>query len=209
MFILDMCDAIIRHYCDEVIACPTCPEDWLEIEQGFRKRGTLPHTLGPIHRKHIPIRCHRREGSNYFNCKCFHSMVLLAMVDMAISSSGLTSGLSSDSQIFIYGDLRQKIEDTTVGFPQAESLVDHGPHVEYIIVGGDAYPLQTGMMKPFSHRSMDLNERVFNYQLNRRRVLKKPLGFWPTDFGFCNPPCSKNLGWPCSHSFCGGLFTLL
>ena len=30
------CDAKIRHYHDEVIACPTFLEHWLEIEQDFR-----------------------------------------------------------------------------------------------------------------------------------------------------------------------------
>ena len=38
-FVPEVCDTIIRHYQDEtVITCVTCPEDWLEIEQGFRER---------------------------------------------------------------------------------------------------------------------------------------------------------------------------
>ena len=40
--ILDICDAIIRHYYDKVVAFPTCPEDWEEIEQAFGVRCTYP-----------------------------------------------------------------------------------------------------------------------------------------------------------------------
>ena len=62
------------------------------------------------------------------------------------STAGLTLlplGLSSDSQIFLYNDLKQKIKANTFGFPQAGSLLDHGPQVEYLIMGDDAFPLRT------------------------------------------------------------------
>ena len=51
-FVPEVCDAIIRYYHDDVVTCPICPENWLEIEQGFRERWNLPHVLGAIDRKY-------------------------------------------------------------------------------------------------------------------------------------------------------------
>ena len=84
--------------------------------------------LVPLDGKHIPIRCPRQEGSNYFNYKGFHSTALLALVDVGYKFNWFdiaAPGSSSDRQIFHYCDLRRKIEDNTIGFPQAESLIDH------------------------------------------------------------------------------------
>ena len=40
-FVPEVGDAIIRTYGDEVVACLTCSEGWLEIEQGFWERWNL------------------------------------------------------------------------------------------------------------------------------------------------------------------------
>ena len=88
----------------------------------------------------------------------------------------------SGSQIFLYSKLRQKIKDNTIGFPQPESLVDNGHPVEYFIMGDDAL-LQTWLMKPYSCRSMDLNERVFDYRLRcGRRVVENVLSILDSRF---------------------------
>ena len=54
----EVCDAIIRAYQDEVMTCPTSPEDWLEVESIFRWRWNIPHALGALDGKHIPINVH-------------------------------------------------------------------------------------------------------------------------------------------------------
>ena len=79
----------------------------------------MPHATGPSNGKHIPIRCLRQEGSEYFNYMGFHPLVLLALVDAHnkfIWYDIAASGSSSDDQIFQYSDLRQKIADNTIGF---------------------------------------------------------------------------------------------
>ena len=68
------------------------------------------------------------------------------------------AGSSSDAQIFKHADLRHKIEDGTIGFPENESLVDDGPKVHYFILGDDAFPLKLWLMKPYSRRGMDLKK---------------------------------------------------
>ena len=79
-FVPEVCDTIIRPYQDELMMCPTSPEDWLNVKSIFRRRWNIPHALGTLDGKHIPIRCPRRGGL-YHNYKGFHSIVLLALVD--------------------------------------------------------------------------------------------------------------------------------
>ena len=43
----------------------------------LRERWNLPHALGARDGQYIPIRCPRQVGSQYFNDKGFHSLVLL------------------------------------------------------------------------------------------------------------------------------------
>ena len=170
-FVPEVFDAIIRAYRDEVMTCPTSPEDWLEVESIFRQRWNIPHALGALDGKHIPIRCPRRGGSLYHNYKGFHSIVLLSLVDGDYKFLWVdlgAAGSSSDAQIFKHSDLRYKKEDGSIRFPESESLDDE-PKVTYFIIGDDAFPLKLWLMRPYSRRGMDLNQRVCNYRLSQGR----------------------------------------
>ena len=177
------------------MTCPTSPEDWLEVQSVFRRRWNIPHALGALDGKHIPIRCPRRGGSPYHNYKGFHSIVLLALVDGDYKFLWVdlgTAGSSSDAQIFKHSDLRHKIEDGTIGFPESESLVDDGPKVNYFILRDDASPLKLWLMKPYSRRGMDLNQRVFNYRLSRgRRVVENAFRILTSRFRIFQRPMQQ------------------
>ena len=41
-FVPEVCDAIIRAYRDQVLTCPTLPEDWLEVESIFSHMPFVP-----------------------------------------------------------------------------------------------------------------------------------------------------------------------
>ena len=41
----------------------------------------MPNTIGALDGKHIAMDRRRKDGSLFFNCKKFHSIVLLALVD--------------------------------------------------------------------------------------------------------------------------------
>ena len=154
------------------MTCPTSPEDWLEVESIFCQRWNIPYALDALDGKHIPIRCPRRGGSLYHNYKGFHSIVLLALVDGDYKFLWVDLGAarsSYDAQIFKHSHLRHKIEDGTIGFPESESLVDDGLKVHYFILGDDAFSLKLWLMKPYSIRGMDLNQRVFNYRFSQGR----------------------------------------
>ena len=79
-FVPEVCDAVTRAT-DQVMQCPTLPEDWLLVESVFRQRWNFPHALGALDGRHIPIRCPQGGGILFYNYKGFHSIVLLALVD--------------------------------------------------------------------------------------------------------------------------------
>ena len=133
-FVSEVCDAITRAYRDQVMRCPTLPEDWLLVESIFCRRWNFPHALGALDGRHVPIRCPKGGGSLSHNSKGFHSIILLALVDMG------AAGSTSDAQIFKHTDLKHKIEDGSISFPDSESLGIGGPKVNFFLFGDDAFP---------------------------------------------------------------------
>ena len=81
------------------------------------------------------------------------------------------AGPTSDDQIFKHTNLRHKIEDGRIGFPDSESLGIGGPKVNFFILGDDTFPLKLWLMRPYSSHSMDLKEMVFNYRIRRGRTV--------------------------------------
>ena len=194
-FVQEVCDAIIRAYRDEMMTCPTSPEDWLEFESIFRRRWNIPHALGALDGKHIPIRCPRWGGSLYHNYKGCHSIVLLALVDGDYKFLWVdlgAAGSSSDAQIFKHSDLRHKIEDGTISYPESELLVDDGSKVNYFILRVYVFPLKLWLIKPYSRHGIDLNQRVFNYRLSRgRRVVENAFGILTSRFRIFQRPMQQ------------------
>lgn len=77
----ETCEAIISEFQDEVMKCPTTPEEWQVISDHFAQRWNFQKTVGALDGKHIAIKCPDNAGSLYYNYKGFHSIILLALVD--------------------------------------------------------------------------------------------------------------------------------
>ena len=56
LLVREVCNAIIDEYMDEVLVCPTTPEDWRTVADKFYKRWNLPHTCGALDGKHVACR---------------------------------------------------------------------------------------------------------------------------------------------------------
>ncbi len=90
-------------------------------------------------------------GSLYYNYKGFLSIILLALVDSDNKFIWADIGMNcsaSDGQVFVDSELRDAIDDSVIGFPEPDSPSDD-QDTQYFIIGGDAFPLRTWMMKPF------------------------------------------------------------
>lgn len=76
------------------------------------------------------------------------------------------NGRASDSAIFRDSTLNIAIENKTLGLPE------YG-----VIIGDDAFPLRTNLMKPYSKIGLSAAEKIFNYRLSRaRRVVENAFG---------------------------------
>ena len=51
------CEAIIAEYLEDVLPCPTTPEEWKEVASLFSNKWNFHHAVGASDGKHIAIKC--------------------------------------------------------------------------------------------------------------------------------------------------------
>ena len=145
------------------------------MAEGFGTRWNFHRVCGVLDGKHIAIKAPNNAGTLFHNFNGFFSIILLALVDSDYKFLWAAvggNGSSSDCGIFNASPLRTTLESGDIGFPDPEPLPHDDRGMPYFLVGDDAFPLRTWMMKPFSHRNMTVEERIFNYRLPRaRRIL--------------------------------------
>ena len=89
----------------------------------------------------------------------------------------MSSGSSSEAQIFNCSKFREKIEDGTLGLPPPETLGEVGPGLHYFWQGDDAIVLMPRLVKPYSRRQLTREERRISR--GRRMCLES----YPADSG--------------------------
>ena len=176
----EVCRAIVLEYKDELIPCPSSPEEWSPIAEEFKGRWNLPHVCGALDRKHVAIRRPARTGSLYHNYKGFFSLVLMALVDAQykfiwIDCGGV--GSMPDAQIFNESELKICLVDGSIGFPDPTNLPNDDQPTPYFIIGDDAFGLRTFLMKPYAQRGLSRKERIYNCRISRGcRVVENAFG---------------------------------
>lgn len=85
--------------------------------------------------------------------------------------------------MFNSSELLEALEGDTLGLPPPEPLPDDDKPVPYFLIGDDAFPLKTWMMKPFATCHLSTEERIFNYRLSRaRRIVENAFGILANRF---------------------------
>ncbi len=101
---------------------------------------------------------------------------MLAVADANYKFVFLDIGRESsagDTQIFNHCDFKHYIEEDQLHWPGPEPMMNDTEPMPYFLVGDDAFALKEWLMKPYSRRGLDLEERTFNYRLSRaRRVVE-------------------------------------
>lgn len=131
--------------------------------------------IGAIDGKHIKIKAPAKSGSDYFNYKKDHSIILLALVDHDYCFTYVdvgAKGRSSDGGVFGNSSLFEALEKKLLNIPK-----------DAVILGDDAFPLKTYLLEPYSRRNLTKEEKVFNYRLSRaRRISEYAFGILVSKF---------------------------
>ena len=120
-FLPDVCQCIIDEFAEEEVQCPVTPDEWREVALQFQRRWNLPRALGVLDGKHVAIKCPIKPGSFYYNYKGFYSIVLMSLVDANYTFLWCDvggAGHMSDVQIFNGSELKEVMDNRTIGSPR-------------------------------------------------------------------------------------------
>lgn len=167
----EVCEALWENVQPIVLPEPN-EEIWRESEKGFKEKWNFPHCVAAIDGKHVRIKAPPLRGSEFFNYKKYHSIILLALVDANKSFLSVDVGQYgrvSDGNMFANSNIAKRLERQNIGLPPDENL--GGVPLPYIIVGDEAFPLKKYLMRPYPRTGRRLSEaeKTFNYRLSRSR----------------------------------------
>ena len=149
---------------------PPSEEDWYTIADEFDSKWEFPHCIGTLDGKHVRNIAPTDAGSNYYNYKQFNSIVLLAMCDASHKFTIIdvgSCGREGDSAIFHSSELFEQLEEKTLGIPPPSTVLESDKILPFVIVGDEAFPLKSDLMKPFSGRTTGLlphSVKIFHYR---------------------------------------------
>ncbi len=121
-------------------------------------------------------------GSEYYDYKTNHSIIMLALVDAEYKFMYVdvgAQGRASDASVWDRCNLRAYLEGNRLAVTPSSTLPFSTTKSPYVIVGDDAFQLKTYLMKPFPGKCLTDSQLIFNYRLSRaRRIVRKC--FWYT-----------------------------
>ncbi|CAK1580953.1 unnamed protein product [Parnassius mnemosyne] len=172
---------IIEDTCERLLSCLQSlympePDErtWSHTAELFYKRTHFPHCLGAVDGKHIRCEKLNGAGSEFYNYKQYHSLVLMAVADANyyfISVDIGAYGSSSDSTVFKNSAFGKKLEGSQLILPSPTYLPkdENGENMPYVFVGDEAFALSEHIMRPYPRRNLSVTQRVFNYRLTLAR----------------------------------------
>lgn len=185
--IKEVCSAIIDKMFTAVMPIPK-EEQWTTIAQEFWNKWNFPNCLGALDGKHIEIVAPPNSGSQYYNYKHTFSIVLLALVDANCKFIAIdvgSYGKNSDGGIFSHSTFGKALEQNKLNVPKDANLPSTEIPAPYVIVGDEAFPLRTYLMRPYPGNQIngEIEKQIFNYRLSRaRRVSENAFGILAQKF---------------------------
>lgn len=173
---------------------PVPTQDKLKhVADRFEVLWNLPNCIGALNGKHIRIEKFPHTGSENFNYKNFHSTVLMACCDadgfFTIIEPGY-AGRNSDGGIFKASSMNLWMKNgDNIPPPSPLRYDESNTPFPYYFVGDEAFPLTRNLIRPFSSKSLDNVQRIFNYRLSRgRKTIECVCGMAAEKFAVLNGP---------------------
>ena len=165
---------------------PDTSEAWEKIAQQFEEKWNFPNCIAAMDGKHVAIKCPIKSGSMYYNYKQYFSIVVFALIDADYRFIYVDVGCNgriSDGGVFANSYIFKALEEKSLNIPNGKLLPGRENPLPYVIVGDEAFPLKTYLLKPYPSRQLDLSKRIFNYRLSRaRRVVENVFGILASRF---------------------------
>ena len=178
----ETCAAIWECLKEQYARPPRTTEDWKNIVKDFYEIWNLPHCIGAIDGKHIRIKAPANTGSLYFNYKGFFSVILMAICDARYVFTFVdigSYGSNNDSGVFRKSAIGKAFFNGEMNLPNPEFIENYQAYgnIPYYLVGDEAFPLQSWLMRPYPGQGIAENQTIFNYRLSRaRRVIENVFG---------------------------------
>jgi len=155
---------------------------WINSATRFETLCHFPHSVGAIDGKHIVIQAPPNSGSLYYNYKGTFSIVLLAVVNAEyrfIAADIGAYGSSSDGGVLHRSALGHALQRQQLNMSQESVLSNFSQAGKqpYFLVGDEAFPMETYLLRPYPGRRLPTDKKIFNYRLSRaRRVVEQAFG---------------------------------
>ncbi|XP_067217094.1 putative nuclease HARBI1 [Linepithema humile] len=190
--IRETCEAIWSNLCPLVLLSVLSEGDWLEIANDFEELSNFIHCIGAIDGKHVTIQCPNNAGSTYYNYKHAHSVVLMAICDARYIFRFVDIGAygrRSDGGIFGDSAIGKNFNANRMNVPKP-SAVAGGRILPYCLVGDEAFPLKSYLLRPYPGKNGLTSEQdIFNYRLSRaRRFIENTFGILASQWRLYRKP---------------------
>lgn len=148
-------------------------ENLKKISKDFFLKWQFPNCIGSIDGKHFRIQKPSHSGSEYYNYKKYFSLVLQAISDadykfIAIEVGG--KGRQSDGGTFHFSTLNKLLTNNRFNMPAPQNPPGSNQTLPHVLVGDEAYPLKTYLMRPYPSGNLNREKKIFNRRLSRARV---------------------------------------
>lgn len=168
----ETCTALWEVLKDKVFLQSTV-ENWQKVADKFQEICQFPNCIGSIDGKHIIVQAPPNNGSSYYNYKGNHSINLLAVSDanccFSIVDIG-AEGRRSNAGVFASSDLARLLRTNSLQLPPDRHLDSSGFKFPYVLVGDEAFPLTSYMMRPYPRSgNLTVTKKIINYRLSRAR----------------------------------------
>ncbi|XP_051164962.1 uncharacterized protein LOC127283891 [Leptopilina boulardi] len=184
----------------EVLVLPTTPDAWMTLINNFNEKWQFPNCYGAMDGKHVLMQGQPGTGSDYYNYKNFHSIVLLAMcnADYVFTMVDVRGkGRQSDGGILKNSAFFKALEEDRLNLPPPTPLYPNGPNMPVVYIADAAFENDLHCLTPYKGAksgNLSKDKNIYNYRLSRaRRTIENAFGILVAMWRIFHTPIMANL----------------
>lgn len=170
-----------------------------EVAKEFYEKWQFPNCIGAIDGRHFIVKKPKRSGSEFRKSKKNLSVVFQAVVDadykfIAVEEGGRGRGKQSDDGAFQYSKLNELLSSGKYNVPPPACVPGSDVILPNVMIGDEAFPLKTFLMRPYPDRGIDNEKITFNKCLSKaRNCVECAFGILTDKWGLLLKPMETNL----------------